>query len=133
MKRLRQAFSALAIASACTLAACGKDRGPAAPKAGELTLNLTTPYADDGAILVAISGPQIGTVRAASSALAVHSRAVSGGVKVAVFGDIASGALLRIAVPDVSQPSKYSATVVEVSDRANALRSQSPGYKTRIQ
>ena len=127
-----RALGALCMTSALALTACGKD-GPASSKAGELTLSLTTPFADDGAILISITGPDIGTVRTTSGSLAVHSRAMAGGVRVAVFGDIASGSLLRIAVPDASQPSKYSATVIEVSDRTNGVRSALTGYKAKVE
>ena len=133
MTRWTRAFGILYITSAFALVACGRDKGPAGPRAGELTLTLTTPFPDDGAILVAITGPGIGTVRATSDALALHSRAVAGGVRVAVFGDIASGSLLRIAVPDASQASKYSASVIEVSDRANAVRAVLSGYKAKVE
>ena len=133
MIRWPRTIGVLYITSSLALGACGKDKGPAAPRAGELTLSLTTPFPDDGAILLAITGPEIGTVRATSSAIATHSRAVAGGVRVVVFGDIASGSLLRIAVPDASQSSKYSASVVEVSDRANAVRAVLTAYKTKVE
>ncbi len=133
MTRWTRAVGALSLVIAlAALVACGKD-GPASSKAGEVTLNLTTPFADDGAILISVTGPEIGTVRASSSALAVHSRAVAGGVRVAVFGDIASGSLLRIAVPDASQSSRYSASVIEVSDRANGVRPVLTGYKAKVE
>jgi hypothetical protein len=123
-------FLALA-ATACT----GGDGGgtpPTQPEPGVLTVNLTTPNPDDRALVVEVTGPSISAVTAANAAYVVHSRAPgASSVRVAVFGSLGSGALLRFQVPDVNQASAYSATVVEVADAANALRATA-GYTAAV-
>jgi hypothetical protein len=96
-----------------------------------LTVALATPNSGDRAIVVTVSGPAITSVEAGSTAYVAHSRTVSGLVRAAVFGPLASGPLLRIQVPDVAKAAAYSATVVEVSDAGNALRDPA-GYTLSV-
>jgi hypothetical protein len=117
---LALALLALAAAGSCR-GDGGTDPEPRA-EPGVLTVALATPNSGDRAIVVTVSGPAIASVEAGSTAYVAHSRTVSGSVRAAVFGPLASGPLLRIQVPDVAKAAAYSATVVEVSDAGNALR-----------
>jgi hypothetical protein len=108
---------------------------PTAPVAvpGTLIARLVTPNADDGAILVEISGPapltDLGTpVQGA----VVHARTDGNTTRAAVFGSLTSGPLVRFSVPDVNAASQYSAKVTEASDRTNALRPGVQGYQLTI-
>jgi hypothetical protein len=120
------------------LAACGDKKGrgitePPAPVPGVLTLSLSTANADDRAIIVSVTGPgPIGDITAATADLVLHARSSTAGFKAAIFGTLASGPLVRFAVPDVNKASSYQGTVVEVADSTNALRSVTTGYATVI-
>jgi hypothetical protein len=122
---------ALAGAAACS---GGDDGGtaPPQPEPGVLTVSLTTPSTGDRALVVQVSGPELGGVEAASASYVVHSRATGPErVRAAVFGALGTGPLLHIQVPDVNRASAYSATVVEVADEANALRATT-GYTAAV-
>ena len=108
---------------------------PTAPVAvpGTLTARLVTPNSDDGAILLDITGPApAAEITAAVQGAVVHSRTNGNTTRVAVFGSLASGALLRFSVPDVNAAAQFTAQVTEASDRANALRPSATGYQITI-
>ena len=131
----RVAAAAAALLVLATAAACRQDApatpAPPVPVPGELQLRLTTPRADDGALLLELTGPAAATdVRAARGDLLVEARPVAANtVRVAVFGDLASGELLAFRVPDVNAAARWQARVVEVGDRAAGLRAE-PGTTT---
>jgi hypothetical protein len=113
----------------------GQPTQPTAPTPvpGTLTARLVAPNADDGAILIEISGPApITDVTATAQGAIVHSRANGNKTRLAVFGSLASGTLVRFSVPDANAAQQYSAQVTEVSDRANALRTSVTGYQVTI-
>ena len=113
----------------------GQPTQPSAPTAtpGTLTARLVTPNADDGAILIEISGPApIADITAMLQGAIVHSRADGNQTRLAVFGPLVGGALVRFSVPDVNAAQQYAAQVTEVSDRANALRTIVNGYQVII-
>jgi hypothetical protein len=105
---------------------------PTAPEQavpGVLTLNLTSPFADDRAIVVRVRGPAaMSGIAAGGDAYVVHARAAGDSLRAAAFGALANGPLLRFSVPDVRQAGEYHATVVEASDPDNALRADVSGY-----
>ncbi|MGH7752498.1 MAG: hypothetical protein ACREN5_06755, partial [Gemmatimonadales bacterium] len=83
------------------IGACGGDgTGPEPATPGRLSLRLTTPNSDDGAVLLEVSGGQIDSVVAAGYRL----RATGPGAnsrRVVVTGTLASGPVASIWVPDV--------------------------------
>ena len=108
---------------------------PTAPVAvpGTLTVRLVTPNADDGAILLEITGPApIADITAAVQGAVVHSRTNGNTTRVAVFGSLAGGALVKFSVPDVNAAPQFTGQVTEVSDRASALRTSVGGYQITI-
>ena len=108
---------------------------PTAPVAvpGTLTVRLVTPNADDGAILFDITGPAPpADITAAVQGAVVHSRLVGNTTRVAVFGALASGALVRFSVPDVNAAPQFTGQVTEASDRASTLRTSITGYQIVI-
>lgn len=133
MKTRHFAVTAIVIAALAAGWGCSDD-GPTEPKAvpGSLRLQLTTPYADDGAIMVEIRGPDIDQLAAANSAHLMYSRASGSVVRVVVVGDLRSTGLLEFHVPDVRAIGDYTAQVIEVADRANALRSRLAEYELLI-
>ena len=139
-------WGATAVASSC--GGSGSDRAPTQPAPpqpqqpaptapvpvpGTLTARVVTPNADDGAILVEISGPApLAELATPVQGAVVHSRTNGSTTRVAVFGALASGALVRFSVPDVNAAPQYSAQVMEVSDRTNALRTSVTDYQISI-
>lgn len=105
----------------------------AGPVAGELTLSLTTPHADDGAIVLSITGPgEVGSLEAVNPGHLLHSRQEGTTLRAVIFGELTSGALLRFMVPDIDKPDLYTVRVLEVSDRSNALRESTTGYQLGV-
>ena len=49
-----------------------------------------------------------------------------------LVGDLAVGTILEFEVPDGSSASDYTATVVEVADRQNALLDDLAGYELTV-
>ena len=134
-------------ASVALLVSCGGGDGggtsrvpppppqPAAPVAvpGTLTVRLVTPNGDDGAIVFEITGPAPATeVTAAAPGAVVHARANGNTSRVAVFGSLGAGALVRFSVPDVNAVQQYAAQVIEASDRGSALRASVTAYQLTI-
>jgi hypothetical protein len=137
-------WGATALAASC--GGSGGDRAPTEPAPqpptqptapvavpGTLTVRLVTPNTDDGAILLDISGPApMADLATPVQGAVVHSRTNGNTARVAVFGSIASGALVRFSVPDINAAAQYTAQVTEASDRANALRTSVNGYGITI-
>lgn len=102
---------------------CGGGSEPDEPKAGNLTVNLTTPNVDDAAIKVTITSPVAPTsITGAGGAQVFMSGAIGTTTTVIVTGDLTEGALLTLAVPDTRDDDDYSATVVQVASTTYALR-----------
>lgn len=105
------------------------------PKAGELEVLLSTPNSDDGAV-------QFTATAVAPLAITGGTPACSGCklflVKISdtqyrgvVTGNIVTGALLRLSVPDIRSKSSYAIQLNSVATRAFALRSVN-GYSTSL-
>jgi hypothetical protein len=114
MRRLRVVVLALLITSIFT---CGDSTTPmpALTGPGWLPLQLATSATDAGGVLVTIRGGGVDSVR--SAVHEVFSRRVGPLMKVAVVGNLASGIIAEIFVPDTERASNYSASV----DQAAAL------------
>ena len=108
---------------------------PTAPVAvpGTLTVRLVTPFNDDGAILLDITGPApVTDIAAAAQGVVAHARSNGNATRVAVFGSLGAGALVRFSVPDINAVQQYAVQVAEASDRASVLRSSVTGYQLTI-
>lgn len=132
----RRLAPALACLAAALLAACGDAGGPAAPggaEPGVLTVSLTTPFPDDRAVLISVTGPhEASGVSAAGQGYTVHVRPSGTSFRAAVFGKISSGPLVTFTVPDVGRASAYRATVQEVVDPTSNVRPTSAGYSLAV-
>jgi hypothetical protein len=99
------------------------------PTPGDLTIELTSPNTDDGAIKLIIVSPV--TPTAISSAAAgveiFTSGPLSTSTTVIVTGDLSAGPLLHITVPDTRDDEDYAATVVQVASATYAIRTNT-GY-----
>lgn len=126
----------LSLAAVAVLGAC--ENGPAEPPApvpGALTVSFTAPGSAARAVVVSVTGPgtvAITGVESANPAYSVHSRGSGGSFKAAVFGTLASGALLRFSVPDVAKAASYAVTIVEVADAENHVVEGGTGYSAAI-
>jgi hypothetical protein len=131
--RLHFAFVVLALALAAST--CTDPVSPREPVPGLLSVRMTTPHADDGALILRVTGPDLmADIAPGSTALRVFHRAEARAFNAAVFGDLESGmVLLRFRVPDVASSAEYSATLVEAADEANSLRSSIAGYALTIE
>lgn len=111
---------------------CGNEAtAPAMP--GAAITSLTTPNADDGAILVTVTGPGLANVQPAGSGYLVFWRLVSPQeVRALVVGDLGSGPLFTVDVPDLRRVGEYSGTVVEAASRADAVRVGVSGYAVKL-
>lgn len=92
------------------------------PGPATLVATLSAPAArSDRAAVVLISGPEAVTeVQAASPAYFVAARSEGTLTRVAVFGRLADGPLLRFTVPDRRRAGEYRASVIDAADSANA-------------
>lgn len=105
---------------------------PVLPEPGDLAVRLTTPHGTDGAVLLRISGPGLSTAEPVMPAHEVHVRTVDATLRVAVFGTIEAGELLRFAVPDIRAAERYAIALVEVADPENRLRASLTGYSATV-
>jgi hypothetical protein len=109
--------------------ACGGGSGSTGPTAGTATVSLVTPNADDGAVLLTLTGPNFANVVSASASYHAYVRTVSPGeVRVILVGDLAAGVVLTTAVDDVSKIGQYGGTVAEAASRSDVVRSSTAGY-----
>jgi len=121
------------VAAVSVAVACADDTTGAAARAGTLSLRLTTPHADDGAMIFEVSGPPIDSASAATGSLQLFTRRAGGTTVVgAVVGALANGAVVTLHVPDVGVAARYSAHVVEVADLQNALRASVSSYALAV-
>ena len=119
------------IAMLALVATCGD--GPVAPPpppvSGTVTVRLTTPHADDSAIILRLTGPNMTAVVAGNTSLVMHMRAETNAFGAALFGNLANGsAVVRFTIPDVSKLGQYAGTVIEVADDGNVVREVLDGY-----
>ncbi len=131
----RRTFAMLA---ACFLVACGGSTptgaAPIVPSssaiAGFLTLELTTPNTNDGAIQFAVSGPSIDSIR--TIGLDGATALLNGQAQTIVTGAIVPGALARVYVPDVHRASEYRAWVVAAAVRTTYQLQDVSAYRAAL-
>ena len=137
MLRIRQSLLVIVAASfaSWSTAGCGDDdpSGPQdpGPTAGTLTLTLSTPNADDGAILLVVTGPDMTQVEPTDPSLYFQLAEVDGRITALFVGDVTGGDLLRFHVPDLDALASYIPTIVDLADRDNELR-DSAGYELTL-
>ncbi len=132
MSGLLRAATGIFIAGAL-FAAC-HDTTTTVDKPGEFVVSLTTPFADDGAVLVALYGlpPAAVDVTGDDRSLVVYSVRIADTLKVAVFGRITSGPLVRIGPLDGSAVLLIAARVEDAASQANAPRASLSGYGVEL-
>jgi hypothetical protein len=107
--------------------ACGDNA--IAPKAGNVTVSLTTPNADDGVVLVALFGPGFTNLQPASASYRVYSLTASPTeMRVLVVGDLSTGALLTLDIDDPASIAEYHGTVIQAASRDDIVHTVSTDY-----
>jgi hypothetical protein len=105
------------------------------PAPGLLTVEVTSPNTDDGAVSIALRGEGISSPAAANPENHLIALEVAPGseeVRVAVLGYGVSGTLVQFRVPDVNRLDAYSVDLIEVADEANRPREDLTGYSVRV-
>lgn len=95
---------------------CGDGGQPPSP-AGDLSISYFQGGPRAGAILFTISGGPVEQVTAENSELVSFASPAPGTTRVVVTGDLGTGTLLRVRVPDLSQAGNYTVRVDQVADR----------------
>ena len=114
--------------------ACGESADTASmlaevgPQPGTLVVAVSSPFDNDGAYSFKLRGEGITNVRAAVDGSEVFTRETGNVVNVAVLGAALSGGVMTFDVPDVRDPSAYTATLIEVADEANDVRRDISGH-----
>jgi len=120
--------AALSLGAACSGDSTGGDARP-----GVLTVRLTTPSGDDGAMTFEVSGPAIDSVIVVDASQRLFTRRQGGStVSGVVVGALTDGIVLTLQVPDVGAAAGYRARILEVADRQNALRASLAGYALTV-
>ena len=133
MRRLHTTILLLAIGGLA--AGCGGSSGGGntGPVAGTLFVTYTTPNADDGAVLVKVTGPAVNSVTI-DTTLHGFSRISTNGdtAMIVVAGTVHSGVVARLAVPDTRAYATYSASVVQVAQSATYAVRALAGYSVAV-
>ena len=98
---------------------------------GRLTASFTSPNSSDGAILLELRGTSIHGIALANSAWKLYADSSGTPIRIAIMGNLSSGALLTFDVPDVTAAASYSATIVDVADMQSKIRATN-GYTITI-
>jgi hypothetical protein len=104
--------------------------GSTAPVGETLNLELSSPTADDGAVLFTIRGGPVESIDGAGYAV-YSARVDANTVRVIVIGALSSGVIARIRIPDREQAPHYSATVEQVAS-SDHLERDPAGYAMRL-
>jgi hypothetical protein len=106
---------------------------PPPPLPGSAVVSLTTPNADDGAVMVTLQGPDLSTMQASSTAYVLYSRVSSTAeARVILVGNLAAGPLFTFKLGAGQALSAYTASVQQVATRGDALRTSTSGYQLTV-
>jgi hypothetical protein len=111
--------------TALSLSDCSSE--PSGPVPTTLDVNFSTAADDDGAVLFTISGGPVDSVDAAGYRVYL-ARVDSNTLRVIVAGQIGSGIVARIHIPDDTRLPQYSATLNQVAARASYVQRDPATY-----
>jgi hypothetical protein len=131
--RKQRWITATAVALALVVGvACGDDEGVGpGVTPGTMIVSLTTPNADDGAIMFTVSGGAIDAPTLLDIDHVLYLMEGTNSITAIVAGDIVAGGLLEFDVPDIEVT--YTATITQVADRLNDLRDPLTGYDLTVE
>lgn len=122
--RSPRAYALPFIASLVLMSGCSNNTGPTA---GALNVSLSSPRDDDGAVLLTISGGPVDSIESVGFRL-YSARAPADTVKLIVTGNLRSGAIARIHIPDIRQAARYSARIGQVAARTTYAQREAAAY-----
>jgi hypothetical protein len=102
------------VAALILLAACSGGTGPTA---GTLSVSLSTPHLDDGAVLLTISGGPVDSVEAAGHRV-YSSQPDANTLRLILAGALGSGTVALIHVPDTRQVARYTLVLSQAAARS---------------
>lgn len=129
-----------AAAAAIVLSACGADGGSgpsltgpddSAPVPGWLTVQVSMPHSDNGAIQLRVGGAKVDSIHAVTP-YDGFGAVVDGVGRVVVTGNLAGGNLVRFKVPDVGAASRYHVTVEAAAQREDFQLRDLAGYQAVV-
>lgn len=116
--------------------ACKDSRlGPPPPPPLVVTqavVSLSTPYPDDGAIVISVHGPDLSTFEPASPYVLYSRVASSQEARLIVIGDVTDGPLFTIKLSVAHELSAYTVSVEQVAMRSDTLRANLSGYDAML-
>lgn len=125
---IHRAFVVASLAATVSIA-CEDDGAPAGPGVTEAsTVSLATPNPDDRAILLSVAGASLASVEIASHHRAFIGEHPDGDVRVALFGALEDGPLLRLAA---GVPVEAAVVILEVAGPDGHLREDLSGYSVQ--
>lgn len=122
---------ALSLAVGAVIGLAGCSREPVGATAAILTLGLATPNSDDGAVLVTISGGPVDSVEAVGYSFYL-ARIDGNTLRIIITGDLRSGVIARLRVPDDRQLSQYSAAINQVAMRSTYTQRDPNTYSVTL-
>lgn len=114
-----------ALAGLLLLPACSG--GYTGPVSGMLNLSLSSTEGDEGAMLFTVTGGPVDSVEAVGPGV-YSARINASSMRVVVTGDLSSGIIARIRIPDERQASLYTAAVGQVALRSTYALREPAGY-----
>ena len=120
IRGLRWALAGLLLLPACS----GEYTGPVS---GLLNLSLTSPQGTQGAVLFTVTGGPVEAVEAVGHEL-YSARIDANTLRVIVVGQLGSGTVAQIRIPDGRQASLYMATVSQVALQSAYAPRDPAGY-----
>ena len=106
------------------LIGCSNSTGPTA---GSLEMTFSAQQANEGAVLLVVSGGPVDSVE--SLGYPIYSARLGGDtLKLIVTGQLSSGPLARLHIPDSRRASMYNARVAQVATRGTYGLKELAGY-----
>jgi hypothetical protein len=100
---------------------------------GTLTVRFVSAQPGDAAIRFTLYGPAISGIETETDLVLYSFSPNTTTHRIAIFGDLSTGSVLRFDVPDLSELAGYQVQLHEVADGANALRTSLAGYTITVE
>src|SRR5438045_1133843 len=134
IEKVLAALTALGIAAACSDKGTGSvpPGPPPSPPLSGVVVALATPNSNDGAAIVTLTGPDVGTLQAADSHYVVFSRASGQDLHVIVVGNLSAGPLFTAKISGTHTLSAYSGSIQQVATRGDSVLGSLSGYQLNV-
>jgi hypothetical protein len=123
-------FLLFAAVSGAALSGCSHQ--PSAPEGAILQVRLASPNGDDGALLLTVSGGRVDSVEASGYTTFSHHFDPTT-VRIIVAGNVVSGTIARLWVPDERQVGRYSVTLDQAAARGSYAQRDPASYQITLQ